>query len=115
MALIFSFSSLQEPRFAQTAVVDLVVKKAGHFCLYLVLAFGFAFAFTCSLDGTRLVPRSVLMAGGLAILFAASDELHQVFTPTRDPSLIDVGIDSLGALTGVLAWSLVVRAWRGRR
>ena len=115
MALIFSFSSLREPRFANVAVLDLVIKKVGHFCLYLVLAFGLAFALERSLAGTRWALWAVRLAFGLAVLFAASDELHQVFTPTRDPSPIDVGIDSLGALAGVLMWRFALARWGARR
>ena len=115
MALIFSFSSLREPRFAQAALLDLAVKKVGHFCLYLVLAFGLAFALERSLAGTSWARRSLRLALLLAVAFAISDELHQVFTPTRDPSPIDVGIDSLGALAGVALWRLVGQWWGARR
>ena len=33
----------------------------------------------------------------LCILYALTDEIHQSFTPRRDPSLRDVGFDLLGA------------------
>jgi len=39
----------------------------------------------------------------LVVAYAVSDEFHQGFVPHRDPSLIDVGYDSLGALfAGIL-------------
>jgi VanZ family protein len=31
-------------------------------------------------------------------VFAASDEFHQTFVATRTPSIVDVGIDTLGGL-----------------
>ena len=114
MALIFSFSTLQEPRFASNGTADLVIKKVGHFTLYAVLALTLGFAFDRVLADGRRSSWPVRLAFGLAVLFAASDELHQAFTPTRDPSVIDVGIDSLGALAGVLVWHLVGRRWVGR-
>ena len=40
--------------------------------------------------------------------YASTDELHQYFVPGRSARLFDVGIDTLGVLTGVLAY-LVVR------
>jgi hypothetical protein len=35
-------------------------------------------------------------------LYAASDELHQMFSDGRSPQVRDVCIDSAGVLTGVL-------------
>jgi VanZ family protein len=38
----------------------------------------------------------------LTVLFGASDELHQAFVPGRQSTLIDVGIDAVGAFLGLL-------------
>lgn len=44
---------------------------------------------------------------GLAITFAASDELHQAFVPSREGRVGDVFIDSAGAVLGVASlWFL---------
>jgi len=42
----------------------------------------------------------------VSVLFAASDEYHQIFVPGREGKLVDVGIDSLGILlaSGALWW-----------
>ena len=43
----------------------------------------------------------------LAVLYAATDELHQTFVPTREGCLRDVFIDSSGAILGLfLLWRL---------
>ena len=43
----------------------------------------------------------------LAVLYAATDELHQTFVPTREGCLRDVFIDSSGAVLGLfLLWLL---------
>lgn len=39
---------------------------------------------------------------------AVLDESHQYFIPDRGPDVIDVYIDSTGALTGVLLMSLIL-------
>ena len=41
-------------------------------------------------------------------LYAASDEFHQSFVPGRGPSIIDVGIDSLGVFTGILGVLIII-------
>lgn len=41
----------------------------------------------------------------LVVLYAASDEFHQLFVPSRQASVIDVMIDTSGALLGLgLLW-----------
>jgi VanZ family protein len=49
----------------------------------------------------------------LAMLFAATDEFHQLFVPTRGASVVDVLIDTSGAVLGLLfVW--VIGRWRQR-
>jgi VanZ family protein len=38
----------------------------------------------------------------LAMLYAATDELHQAFVPNRQSSVVDVLIDTLGAVLGLI-------------
>jgi VanZ family protein len=45
---------------------------------------------------------------GLVFLYAASDEFHQIYVPTRTPLFSDVIIDTCGGLIGLLA----LRAWQ---
>ena len=45
----------------------------------------------------------------IAALYAASDEIHQLFVPGRSGQLSDVILDSAGALAGVAAFT--VRCW----
>jgi VanZ family protein len=44
-------------------------------------------------------------------LYAISDEVHQAFIPGRSPSLLDVGIDSVGGFMGM---QLLVGGWLDR-
>jgi VanZ family protein len=45
----------------------------------------------------------------VAVFYAASDEFHQTFVPSREGCMRDVAIDSTGAIVGLLAlW------WFGR-
>ncbi len=44
---------------------------------------------------------------GCAAAYAVSDEMHQALVPSRDPSLLDVLIDTSGATFGVLGvWAV---------
>ena len=43
----------------------------------------------------------------VAVLYAASDELHQAFVPGRSSSIVDVWIDAGGALMALLAVAMI--------
>ncbi|MBS4200427.1 VanZ family protein [Bacillus sp. FJAT-49732] len=51
----------------------------------------------------------------LTTLYAATDELHQVFIPERTGAVLDVGIDSLGAFIALIGVVLLNRKRRERR
>ena len=47
----------------------------------------------------------------LAAIYAATDEFHQSFVPTREARVHDVAIDTVGAMTALLLLWLIGR-WR---
>jgi hypothetical protein len=47
----------------------------------------------------------------LVTAFAVVDELHQAFVPGRDPSVVDLGFDAMGALLGATVF-LTGTLWR---
>ncbi len=84
-------------------LVQMVVRKGGHVTEYAVLAA----LLLRALRGPGANPHRTWSwsAAGLvlavAVLYAASDELHQHFVASRYASAWDVMIDSLGAALGV--------------
>jgi hypothetical protein len=75
---------------------DVVLRKLAHAAEYAVL-------------GLLLVRAigNAWLAVALGIAYAASDELHQHLVPGREGAVLDVLIDSVGVLAGVLAWRRV--------
>lgn len=53
--------------------------------------------------------RRGLTASGAAAVYAASDEIHQLFVPGRSGRFTDVCIDSAGAVLGVVVFVLIVK------
>ena len=52
---------------------------------------------------------SFLITLFLGMFFALVDEYHQMFSLNRTPKITDVGIDTLGVITGTLtAWIIVI-------
>ncbi len=86
----------------EVALVQFLVRKAGHLAEYAVLAVLFVRAFPAVLPAVPA--RSWTMAGiawAAAVAYAASDEFHQSFVATRTASAGDVLIDAVGAAVGL--------------
>ena len=75
------------------------VRKIAHVTEYFLLAISISFPlYVYGVRGIWLP----LLAGFLCVGFAGLDEYHQSFVDARGPSVRDVGIDSCGALIGIL-------------
>jgi VanZ family protein len=77
-----------------------LVRKAGHFSEYLILAI--LFLRYRKKQGSS--GKSVFYALLFVFLYASSDEFHQSFIPGRGPAFSDVLIDTAGGLTGVMLY-----------
>jgi len=91
----------------------LVVRKAAHLFLYGVLAL---LSLRAVRGGTRLRGRAASVAVVLfCALVASGDELNQATLASRSGSVVDVGIDLLGALLALGAAGLVRRRGSAER
>ncbi len=90
-------------------------RKCAHVGEYAVLAWLFWRALRGSQSGEK-TPWDWRFAGValvLVILYAATDEFHQSFVPSRQASVVDVMIDSSGAVFALIfLWA--VGRWRHR-
>ena len=93
--VIFTFSSIPSLS-THLGTWDLVLRKAAHVTEYAILA-----------ALLRRATGSYAWAFGLAAAYAASDEFHQTFVRGRHGSPIDVGIDAIGILLGLMTWRRV--------
>jgi VanZ family protein len=122
MALIFSASSDSHsyehssrfvepflrwlfPQMSQTHVEQIhhLIRKCGHLTEYAVLALLLWRALNQSKNLPPWSWPKVLGALLIVFLYAASDEFHQIFVPTRTALVSDVFIDTAGGATGLLA------------
>lgn len=107
------------PRLSDDAVHQWVIiaRKGAHLTEYAILAILLVRALR-GLGGSDPPHWSWRQAGGavlLVALYASSDEFHQIFVPTREASVRDVIIDTIGGMIGLLAfWALGCwRKWWG--
>jgi VanZ family protein len=88
-----------------------VVRKCAHVTEFAILALLLRWALRRTLWQAQAgwVPRAAGSAWLGAVLFAVTDEWHQVYVPGRQGSVWDVVIDSVGAAGGLFALWLLGR------
>jgi VanZ family protein len=100
--------------FATLNAIQFEIRKLGHLTEYAILAM---LLWRALRGGTRWqIKMSILfLAAALACaIFAASDEFHQSFVPSRTPSPHDVMIDICGAFLGLAVCWMFARRKSGQ-
>jgi VanZ family protein len=101
MSVIFYFSSRGKTPVTDSYVISFLFFKTLHLieysCLYVLL-------YRAMRNTTELRKRNIaVLALGVVVLYASSDELHQFLVPTREGRVRDVIIDTIG---GGIGWIL---------
>jgi VanZ family protein len=111
--LIPGFS--EQTQAQREAVIDrlqYVTRKAGHIAEYAILGA----LVTSALLQLRLTMRKRFPAAvGIGIVYAVTDEVHQLFVPGRSGSAFDLLFDGLGIFLGVLAVLGIYSAHKKRK
>jgi VanZ family protein len=93
-SLIFYLSSI--PNLKTNLGFDFILRKIAHVIEYFIFTFlvyrAFQGSFKMGIFQLFIYPAT------LSFLYAASDEFHQLFVPTRQASSWDLLIDSIGIL-----------------
>ena len=105
------------PGISQDALHTIVVavRKTAHVTEYVILA---VLIWRCQRRNSQSGPaawpwRTAALTLVWVVVYAASDEFHQRFVPSREASVVDVLIDTAGAIFALLLiW--VVGRWRQR-
>jgi VanZ family protein len=105
-AVIFALSSVPSLG-TGLGTWDLVLRKVAHAAEYAVLAVLVVRALDRA--GPRALSPRLLPAAALAlgVGYAATDELHQSFVRGRAGRPLDVAIDAVGLVAGLLLWQRV--------
>jgi VanZ family protein len=86
-----------------TEALNGIIRKNAHFLMYFLLGI-----FVFSAIGSNVPLRQRFVAALLICsLYAATDEVHQMFVPGRGPAVMDVFIDSSGTCMGILVYLAV--------
>lgn len=101
---VFHMDSTKEAVQKVHDIVEVLVRKSAHmteFAILAVLLLGVVY-------GREKVKHPYILSMLLAVCYAASDEVHQLFVPGRAGMLRDVGIDAIGAGLGILLICVIV-------
>ena len=101
MILMFSFSARSDLPVNGTVAEDFFSKKFAHVLEYILLMLLMYRAV-----GIKNPAKAFLFS----LIYAFSDEIHQLFTPYRSGNLWDVGIDSIGLVISTLI-IIKLRLW----
>lgn len=80
------------------------VRKLAHFTEFAILG---VLMYLCVKEYRK--NKLVLISLLLSTMYAISDEIHQIFVPGRACTLIDICIDTCGALIGILLVHLILK------
>lgn len=87
---------------APADLLTFLVRKAAHISAYFVLG---VLLFNSLKEYGLGVKKMIFLSIAIAMLYACTDELHQMFVPGRSGEVRDVIIDTAGAAVGVVAYA----------
>lgn len=113
MAVIFLGSSHSNVMIGKSPNEDNLIKNLGHIIEYALLGF-LMFRALFNQNRNSLASRYAWLWCLIgAILYGVSDEVHQIFVPTRTGYIGDVFIDAIGASVGLLFAMIVYTSFLG--
>lgn len=90
----------------ETESIHTLIRKLAHYFVYLFL--GISTIHALQQSGMAGV-KSIWFAMGICVLYAISDEIHQLYIPGRSGEVSDVIIDAAGSGTGIAIYFLCRR------
>lgn len=97
---IFRVHLTEEQRHLISGSMELPVRKMAHMAEYGLLLATIYIPVEINFSIKR--NRKAIYSAGVAVLYAASDEFHQLFVPGRSGKVTDVLIDSVGIIVSLL-------------
>lgn len=104
----------KQPEEVQEHVVEelqFITRKSAHFIAYMILGI-LAILLLLQFENISKKPQFAFL---ICVLYAASDEIHQLFVPGRAGQIRDVMIDSCGSIVGIAVVLLFIKLIKMRR
>ena len=85
-------------------LLSFIIRKLAHFTEYLILGL-------LVYNAINSYNKKTYIAVIICIIYAISDEIHQLFISGRSCQILDMTIDSIGSITGIYLLSYVKRIY----
>lgn len=85
-----------------TWLLSFIIRKLAHFIEYFILGL-------LVINLITKYDKKIIMAILLCIIYATSDEIHQIFVPGRSCQITDIMIDSLGSIMGIYLYKIIIK------
>lgn len=82
--------------------ISFIIRKLAHFSEYFILVL---LAINCFKN--YKIKSYYIYSIIFSILYSCTDEFHQLFISGRSGQLIDIGIDTIGIITGALMYFII--------
>lgn len=83
-----------------TEILSLIIRKLAHFTEYFILGL-------LTYNMINHCNKKTYISIIVCILYAISDELHQLLVPGRSCQILDITIDSIGSILGIYLLSFI--------
>lgn len=91
---------------------SLLIRKTAHFSEYLILGvLTILLLIQYKIENKKIY----LISSLFGLFYAITDEFHQLFIPGRNGTPIDVGIDFLGCLTGIIIFAYIYKSYQKKK
>ena len=90
----------------QVEGMQFLIRKSGHMGEYALLATLVLTHMSCYVNKPK---KYWLWGWAFCILYAITDEIHQLFVPGRSGRIFDVGVDAVGSLGGVAVFTIFLQ------
>ena len=87
-----------------TEVIGIIIRKLAHLFEYFVLG---CLMINC-LKNYR-IKKIILFSIFLCFIYASTDEIHQIYVPGRSGKSIDVIIDTVGSVIGIILYNFMYK------
>ncbi len=90
----------------------IIVRKCAHIAEFFILGF---LAINMLKDYKKISYELIVLCIIACMLYACTDELHQLFIAGRTAKALDVGIDTFGATLGIFTYYLIYKKYRSKK
>jgi VanZ family protein len=103
---IYYFSSQQSIEFLPSKIWD--YDKLVHFFVFLIYGFS-SISMIIGFNSGLKLGKILFISAIIGIAFGGIDEIHQSFTPGRNPDFYDFCADLIGVLVSILSFKLILK------